>query len=321
MSQVLLDSFESILAPANLLNAWERVRDNRGCRGSDGETIRGFAQGGFARLQSLVDDIRSGDYAPYPLLRFPVPKRNSSSVRYLSVPTVRDRVAQAAAYLALKDAFEHEFEEVSHAYREGRGVHTALENIRRLRKQGFRYAVDADVAAFFDNVPHERLLAKIDKLFAGDKRLVDLFEKWIRVEVYDGQTIRALDKGIPQGSVVSPMLANLFLDELDETLMHFDRKLVRYADDFLVLSRSPEEAAQNLELTEMVLEEMQLKLNPKKTEIVDFDRGFKFLGAIFLLDDFYQPLPKRQKPPPPVELPPPLTLKRYFELRWRSRTG
>ncbi|MBN1543748.1 RNA-directed DNA polymerase [candidate division KSB1 bacterium] len=321
MVQVPSALLESVVASSNLLAAWERVRDNRGCRGSDGETIRSFAHGGYARLHGLADDIRSGDYAPFPLLRFPVPKRNSSSVRYLSVPTVRDRVAQAAAYLPLKEIFEHEFEEVSHAYREGRGVRTALENIRRLYRQGFRYAVDADVAAFFDNVPHDRLLTKVDKLFAGDRQLVDLFEKWIRVEIYDGQSIRVLDKGIPQGSVVSPMLANLFLDELDETLMHFGRKLVRYADDFLVLSRSPEEAAENVVLTEMVLDELQLALNAKKTEIVDFDRGFKFLGAVFLHDDFYQPLPKRRNPPPPVELPPPLTLKRYFELRWRSRSG
>jgi retron-type reverse transcriptase len=116
------------------------------------------------------------------------------------------------------------------------------------------------------------------------------------------------------GSIVSPMLANLFLDELDEMLMSFGKKLIRYADDFLILSKTKEEASENIELTDMILDDMQLDLNPVKTEIVSFDQGFKFLGAIFLHDGVYLPQPEKRKETPPPRFPPALTLKRYLEL-------
>jgi retron-type reverse transcriptase len=142
-----------------------------------------------------------------------------------------------------------------------------------------------------------------------------LFEKWIKAEIYDGSRIWTLQKGIPQGSVVSPPLANLFLDELDETLMEFGLILVRYADDFLILCKKPDEAQDAIEITDMVLEDMKLDLNPLKTKIVSFDKGFKFLGAIFLSDGVYLPFPEKRKETPPPKLPPPLTLKRYLELK------
>jgi retron-type reverse transcriptase len=347
MSELL----HSLAAYANLDAAFQRVLANAGCRGSDGVTVAQFA----ARLEHNLRDLGNGllqqQYHPYPLLRFPIPKgstvgpfdgstvaqfdgstvkpSNRSTVklsngptvkpshRFLSVPTVRDRVAQTAAFLVTKEIFEAEFEDVSHAYRQGRGVRTAVYDIKEWRDKGYRFAVDADITSYFDNVPHGILLGKLQKLIP-DPAILRLFEKWIKAEVYDGEKIWTLDKGIPQGSVVSPPLANLLLDELDETLISFKMKLVRYADDFLILTKTEKAAQDAIELTDMMLEDLQLDLNPLKTKIVHFDKGFKFLGAIFLYDGIYLPFPqKRDKEHPPPKLPPALTLRRYLELRNR----
>jgi retron-type reverse transcriptase len=330
------DLIKHLAALPNLEAAWQRVLANAGCRGSDGVTVAQFA----ARLEHNLRDLSNGllkqEYHPFPLLRFPIPKNRSTvgpfagspvnqptgqpaneptGHRFLSVPTVRDRVAQTAAFLVTREIFEAEFEDVSHAYRQGRGVKTAVWDIKEWRDKGYRFAVDADITSYFDNVPHGILLGKLQKLIP-DPAMLRLFEKWIRAEIYNGQKIWTLDKGIPQGSVVSPPLANLLLDELDETLMSFGMKLVRYADDFLILTKTEKAAEDAIELTDMMLEDLQLDLNPLKTKIVSFDKGFKFLGAIFLYDGIFLPFPqKRDKDHPPPKLPPALTLRRYLELK------
>ena len=335
---------EQLIQYNNLAAAYTRVAANAGCRGSDGITIARFGASLEANLRELSKSIDKGEYHPYPLLRFPVPKRSSASeksevtskklevrsqkseielatshfspahLRFLSVPTVRDRVAQTAAFLVTKDLFEAEFEDVSHAYREGRGVKTAVYDIKEWRDKGYRFAVDADIDDYFDSVPHDILLDKLKKLIP-DPAIIRLFEKWIKAEIYDGEKIWTLDKGIPQGSVVSPPLANLLLDELDETLISFKMKLVRYADDFLILTKTEKAAQDAIELTDMMLEDLQLDLDPLKTKIVSFDRGFKFLGAIFVYDGIFLPFPQKRELGPPPKLPEVLTLKRYLELK------
>ncbi len=339
---------QQLAAYDNLHAAFQRVQLNAGCRGSDGITVPRFAASLETNLRDLSNSLVKEEYHPYPLLRFAIPKRstvgpfdgstvnrstvqpsnrqtdkppNSPTVkpsnRYLSVPTVRDRIAQTAAFLVTREIFEAEFEDVSHAYREGRGVKTAVWDIKEWRDKGYRFAVDADITSYFDNVPHDLLTVKLKKLF-GDSDLLRLFEKWIKAEIYDGAKIWTLDKGIPQGSVVSPALANLFLDELDETLLGFGMKLVRFADDFLILTKTEKAAEEAVEITDMLLDDMQIDLNPLKTKIVSFDHGFKFLGAIFMGDGIYQPFPqKRSKEQPPLKLPEPLTLRRYLELKNR----
>lgn len=297
-----------------LKSAFTRVKQNEGCRGSDGVTIERFEAYRDRNIRGLNYDLIEQLYHPYPLMRLNIPKRRGKGLRHLSVPTVRDRVAQSAVFLAMRDRFEQEFEDISHAYREGRGVLTAIAEIKKWRDKGYRFAVDADIDSYFDNVPHDLLIKKMEKII-DEPEILRLFHKWIKAEIYDGTRIWMLDKGIPQGSVVSPMLANLFLDELDEMLMSFGKKLVRYADDFLILSKTEEEAQENIDLTDMILDDMQLELDPVKTEIVSFDQGFKFLGAIFLYDGIYLPQPEKRKEAPPPKFPPPLTLKRYLELR------
>lgn len=306
--------FTQICSYNILAEAFARVQENHGCRGSDGVTIAQFENDLEARLRQLANDLAEQRYHPWPLLRFAVPKRSGAGVRYLSVPTVRDRIAQAAAYLATRELFEQEFENNSHAYRCERGVYTAIDDVKTWRDKGYRYAVDADIDSYFDSVPHDLLLKKLEKLIP-EPPLLRLFRKWIKVEVYDGKDVWKLDKGIPQGSVVSPILANLFLDELDEMLLSFGKKLVRYADDFLILSKTKQEAQDNIDLTGMILEDMRLQLHPLKTKIVSFDQGFKFLGALFLYDGIYLPFPQKREKTDGVKLPPPLTLKTYLELK------
>jgi len=342
------DLFDKLITLPNLEAAFQRVQANAGCRGSDGVTIARFGANLEGNLRELSKSLEKGEYHPYPLLRFSVPKRSASeklevrsekrdlplrtshlspatshfslatsNVRFLSVPTVRDRVAQTAAFLVTKDLFEAEFEDISHAYREGRGVKTAVWDIKEWRDKGYRFAVDADIDDYFDSVPHGILLEKLGKLIQ-EPAMLRLFEKWIKAEIYDGQKIWTPGKGIPQGSVVSPPLANLLLDELDETLISFKMKLVRYADDFLILTKTEKAAQDAIELTDMMLEDLQLDLNPLKTKIVSFDKGFKFLGAIFLYDGIFVPFPQKRVKGEPPRLPEPLTLKRYLELRNKS---
>jgi len=309
------DLFNKITSLPVLNEAWQRVLNNHGCRGADGVTISRFSVSLKGNLQDLMRSIREQTYHPYPLLRFPVPKRNKQGSRFLSVPTVRDRVAQAAVFLTTREIFEAEFETVSHAYREGRGVKTAIYEIKEWRDKGYRFAVDADISAYFDNVPHDLLIGQLKKLIT-EPALLRLFTKWIQAEVYDGQRIWTLEKGIPQGSVVSPVLANLYLDQLDELLLSMGKKIVRFADDFLVLSKTESEAEENIELTDLILDDLKIDLNPLKTKIVSFDLGFKFLGAIFVRDGIFLPMPEpKEKVPSNVHLPPPLSLRRYLELK------
>jgi len=313
MREILDSGFD--LNEKQLLDGWRKVYENHGCCGSDGVSVENFKEKLGENLIELYEDITQYRYHPFPLLRFAVPKRSGQGYRYLCVPAVRDRVAQAAVFLKSRNVFEDAFEDVSHAYREGRGVKTAVYAIRALAEKGYRFAVDADITAYFDNINHERLITQLNKLPLSPE-INQLFQKWIQAEIYDGTAIKTLDKGIPQGSVVSPLLANLFLDELDETLTDMGYKMVRYADDFLILCKSPKEAQEAIEMTDMILEDMELDLNPEKTKQVSFEQGFRFLGAVFLYQSVYLPFPQPRKADDftPV-LPPPLTLKRYLELK------
>jgi group II intron reverse transcriptase/maturase len=306
-------SFDRLTSRSTLYEAFARVYDNHGCRGADGVTVEQFAANLEAELDHLQGALLRGSYRPFPLLRFQIPKA-TSGLRSLCVPTVRDRVLQSAVFLITRETFEAEFEDTSHAYRLGRSVRTAIHQIHRLRDQGYLWVVDADIDGFFDSIPHQPLLARLRRL-GFDPRLDRLFTQWMQAEVYDGRRIFRLTRGVPQGAVVSPLLANLFLDELDENLALFGRTAVRYADDFVVLCKSAEDAGEALELTDYLLAELQLHLNREKTRTTSFEQGFQFLGAFFLEASTFLPFdrPKPERTPP--ALPPPLDLLTYLELR------
>src|SRR4029077_18802342 len=262
---------DELTSRSTLYTAFERVRENGGCRGSDGVSLTDFHENLEFEIDHLQDRLIRRRYYPLPLLRFQVPT-SEAKLRSLSVPTVRDRVVQTAVYKLTREIFEAEFQDCSYAFREGRSVKDADHRIEELRRQGFRWVVDADIEGFFDNIDHDKLIDRLRRL-PLDPYVLSLFERWIRAEIYDGTRIVPLARGIPQGSVVSPMLANLFLDELDESLVLFDQTLVRYADDFLVLCKTPEAASQALELTDYLLAELHLKLNHEKTRLTSFEEG------------------------------------------------
>ncbi len=180
--------------------------------------------------------------------------------------------------------------------------------------RGHRWVVDADIAGFFDRIPHARLLEALGRL-GFDPYVERLFELWVRAEVYDGRSLRRLEEGVPQGSVVSPMLANLFLDRLDEELAAAGLVAVRYADDFAVLCRDEAAAQEALELTDDLLEALDLDLNRDKTAIQSFEGGFKFLGALFVGESIFLPFERGRRERGAPKLPPPLDLRTYLELR------
>lgn len=307
-------TLDHLLDRSTLYRAWNRVWQNGGCRGSDGVTLGRFRDRLEWELDSISDSLMRRCYRPLPLLRFPVPKASGSGPRHLSVPTVRDRVVQSAVYLVTGERFEREFEDSSYAYRKGRSVRQAVAKIRDLRDGGYRWLLDADIAGFFDRIDHRLLFERLHRL-GLDPYLEHLFQLWVQAEVYDGKTLRALARGIPQGSVVSPMLANLFLDQLDEALAQAGQVAVRYADDFVLLCRSEEDAAAALELTDDLLDELALDLHREKTEIRSFDLGFKFLGALFVGDSIFLPFAQAKKEGSSPTLPPPLDLLTYLELK------
>ncbi len=310
---MLEPTIEDLCARRTLRAAFERVRGNSGCRGADGTTLGRFAERLEQELDHLEDRLRSRRYHPYPLLRFPIPKPRHG-IRYLAVPTVRDRVAQTAAYLVSKDRFEAELEQCSYAFRPGRSVKSAIRRVDELRQAGYRFLVDADIEDFFGQIAHDRLLDRLRRLRL-EPALFALFEGWIRAEIYDGERVYRPQRGIAQGPVVSPMLANLFLDELDENLALFGKTVVRYADNLLILCKSAAEAGEALELTEYLLAQLELRLNQEKTHTSSFEQGFKFLGATFLKDAIYLPFDPAKPEPSAPTLPPPLDLLTYLELR------
>lgn len=276
-------TIEQVLTDSNLLQAWYKVRANNGCAGIDRETIGNFERSLMSNLALLRDEVVYRTYRPRPLFRIHIPKKSGTGLRSLSIPTVRDRVLHTAAALVLTPLFETEFEECSFAYRKGRSVDMAVRRVERLRDQGFVWVVDADIRSFFDEIDHEQLMVEFQKL-VSDPDIVHLVRIWLAADVVDvqGQQRFRLHKGVPQGSPISPLLANLYLDQLDEAMLDKDLRLIRFADDFLILCRKKSGADKALQFTADVLESLRLKLNPKKTRIVDFSRGFRFLGVEFV---------------------------------------
>ncbi len=272
--------FRRALAWSNLFEAWRKVRDNRGCAGVDGVTIEDFERDLNLLLVGLQKAVLSGDYRPQPLLACEIEK-DDGKPRRLAIPTVADRVLQTAVALVLTPILEAEFEDCSFAYRRGRSVRLAVERVERYRDEGFRWVVDADISGFFDHIDIARMLAELRRLVT-DAKLIDLVGRWIRCEVCESGRIRRTTEGIPQGSPLSPLLANLYLDRLDEAILDENLRLVRFADDFVILCRSRDRAEEALELTGQVLEQLRLKLNDTKTRIVDFNQGFRFLGVNFV---------------------------------------
>jgi RNA-directed DNA polymerase len=273
----ILDEFLSL---ENFQRAWEKVAENRGCAGVDGESIDRFARNQTINIYQLRDAVAQTTYQPSPCKQVIIPKRNGTQ-RELKIPTVRDRIVQQALLNILSPFMEKKFSSASFAYRPNLSYINAVEKVAEWRDMGYQWVLDADIVKFFDSIDHRRLLKEV-RLHIDNPRILCLIKSWISAGVLTEEGVIVPQKGIPQGAVISPLLANIYLHEFDELVTATDLKLVRYADDFLVLARSQERILQaRLEITNL-LEAMGLMIHTEKTQVTTFGRGFRFLGHGFL---------------------------------------
>jgi RNA-directed DNA polymerase len=270
-------------APANLQSAFQKVWRKGGCAGADEQTVAHFERQAEAELARLHEQMRDGTYRPQPVRRAWIPKPGSKERRPLGIPAVRDRVVQGALRHVLEPIFETEFAEHSYGFRPGRGAKEALRRVDTLLKAGHVWVVDADLKSYFDTIPHDRLLALV-KARVADGRVLALVESFLRVGVLEeSKGWRPTELGTPQGGVISPLLANLYLNPFDHQMARAGWELVRYADDFVILCRSEAEAQAALSQVRDWVKEAGLGLHPEKTRIVNAAQpgGFDFLGYHF----------------------------------------
>lgn len=265
----------------NLFLASESVLGNEGAAGVDHQTVSQFKDRRPQELKRLEEELRSGKYQPRAVKRVWIPKPGSTEKRPLGIPSVRDRVVQTALLHVLEPIFDITFAEHSYGFRRGRGCHHALERIEALLNEGYVHVVDADLKSYFDTIPKDRLMSRVRER-VSDSRVLRLVEQFLEQGVMDGLSEWTPTTGTPQGAVISPLLANLYLNPLDHLLAEAGIAMVRYADDFVILCRSREEADQALAKVKSWVEENGLTLHPTKTKIVDArTEGFDFLGYTF----------------------------------------
>jgi RNA-directed DNA polymerase len=272
---------DKVYAPATLQLAWQKVQANRGAAGVDGMSVGRFARQADRYLQELGHDLRQGTYRPAAVKRVEIPKGHGQT-RPLGIPTVKDRIVQMAVKLVIEPIFEVQFLENSYGFRPGRGCKDALREVDRLLKAGYTHVVDADLKSYFDTIPHDRLMAQIGESIS-DGRVLDLLSGWLQQDILHDSRRWTATGGTPQGAVISPLLANLYLHPLDRHLMARGYRTVRYADDFVILCRSAAEARAALEEVQRWIEAHGLQLHPDKTHLGDCrqpGQGFEFLGAL-----------------------------------------
>ena len=270
-------------APANLASGFAKVWSNGGSAGADAQTVTHFARNAEAELARLHEQLRDGTYRPQPARRAWIPKPGSNEKRPLGIPAVRDRIVQAALRHVMEPIFETEFAEHSYGFRPGRGAKDALRRVDTLLKAGHHWVVDADLKSYFETIPHERLMALV-KTRVADGRVLALVESFLRAGVLEeNKGWQPTERGTPQGGVISPLLANLYLDPFDHQMGRAGWELVRYADDFVILCRSQAEAHAALGQVQAWMKEAGLTLHPEKTRIVNAQApgGFDFLGYHF----------------------------------------
>jgi len=268
---------------ANLQRAVEKVVRGKSDKKADGRRCRRYAAQSAQRLPPLQAKLQSGQYQPKPVQRIWIPKLGSKELRPLGVPEVENRVVEMAVRNVIEPIFEHSFAEHSYGFRPGRGAKDALRRVDQLLKRGNIWVVDADLKGYFDSIPQDKLMTAVTERLA-DGALLELIERFLKQGVMEtGKGWSPTETGTPQGAVLSPLLANIYLNPLDHLMAQRGWEMVRYADDFIILCESQEQAEQALAQVRQWVEEAGLVLHPTKTRLVDASQagGFDFLGYHF----------------------------------------
>jgi RNA-directed DNA polymerase len=273
---------DKVFAERNLSAAYAQVARNKGAPGVDHVTVGHFGDHLESELPRLSQQLRDGTYRPQAVRRVHIPKPGSTETRPLGIPTVRDRVVQAAVVNVIEPIFEREFAEHSYGFRPGRGCKDGLRRVDQLLKAGYHFVVDADLKSYFDTIPHDHLMTRLRERIA-DGSVLSLIEQFLKAGILDGMTEWTPEAGAPQGAVLSPLLSNIYLNPLDHMMAQSGFEMVRYADDFVILCRTAAEAEQALEIVRDWVAGHGLTLHPTKTKIVDVRTdGFEFLGYRFV---------------------------------------
>ncbi|NIO00339.1 MAG: group II intron reverse transcriptase/maturase [Anaerolineae bacterium] len=274
---------DKLYRPRTLKAAWIQVKAKKGAGGSDHQSIQDFASRLEENLKRLEEELCGGSYQPRPIRRVYIDKPGSNEKRPLGIPAVRDRVVQAALRMVIEPIFERAFAPMSYGFRPGRGCKDALRVVDRLLKAGYTWVVDADIKAYFDSIPHEGLMDEV-RSYIADGRVLKLVQSFLKQDILDGLKQWEPEEGTPQGAVISPLLANIYLHPVDKAMAEAGFQMIRYADDFVILSRSQQEAQAALTLARSIMEQRGLTLHPDKTRVVDASvpgGGFDFLGYHF----------------------------------------
>jgi RNA-directed DNA polymerase len=273
--------YDKVFSERNLWAAFQQVAQRKGAAGVDHVSVAEFERQLPDSVWELSDQLKAGTYQPQAVRRVHIPKPGSTETRPLGIPSVRDRVVQAAVVNVIEPIFERDFAEHSYGFRPGRGCKDALRRVDQLLKGGYVHVVDADLKSYFDTIPHDRLMSCLEEKIA-DGSVLRLIESFLKASILDGMAGWTPTAGAPQGAVLSPLLSNIYLNRMDHLLAQSGYEMVRYADDFVILCRSAEEALAALGLVRHWVEENGLTLHPTKTRIMDSrTEGFSFLGYTF----------------------------------------
>jgi RNA-directed DNA polymerase len=276
---------DKVWSDRNLWCAWCEVAANEGSAGVDHETIAMFEKDPQVTLKELSDQLQAGTYRPQAVRRVYIPKAGGGK-RPLGIPTVRDRVVQAALRHVLEPIFERDFARHSYGFRPGKGCKDALRQVDELLKAGYTHVVDADLKSYFDSIPHEQLMMRL-RAKVADGKVLKLVQAFLTQGVLEGLSQWTPTSGSPQGAVISPLLSNIYLDPLDHLMEQQGLEMVRYADDFVVLCRDAAEAERALETVRQWTAQAGLTLHPDKTRVANLSptaregEAFEFLGYRF----------------------------------------
>jgi group II intron reverse transcriptase/maturase len=278
MSAIKVHSLTGRITLDRMKAAFKAVKSHRGAAGVDKVSIRMFEHNRDENLAALMREMKGGHFRPQPLRRVHIPKApGSKETRPLGIPVVRDRVAQEVLRQLLQPLFEPQFHDASFGFRPRRNCHMALERVLELHRHGHTHVLDADIQGFFDNIPHEAIMRRLAQTVA-DGTILTLVQRFLTAGVMEDGVLTPTSLGTPQGGVISPLLANLVLNELDWALEGAGYAFVRYADDFVVLAPTRRHVQEAQTVVSRALATLGLTLSPEKTRLTTYGKGYEFLG-------------------------------------------